>query len=222
MPVDQRNEINRRNAQHSTGPRTPAGRAAVAQNRVIHNLTGDTVLLPGESQQAFEELRAALLTEHAPVGNTEQNLVERLAYNQWRLDRIAAMETEILANMAGLPTGSETPAALAARNMIDSSKTALDAHTRLIRYETSTRRCYDTALTQLRVTQKARLSTPEAKNELAEQVEEQTKNEAMQMARDAGIVPETVENPICDSNPNPDLDNVPDTPLNPADPDQNP
>jgi hypothetical protein len=150
LPVEKRNEINRQNAQHSTGPRTPAGRAVVAQNRVIHNLTEDTILLPGESQKAFEELRAALLTEHAPVGTTEQNLVERLAYNQWRLDRIAAMETEILANMAGLPTGSETPAALAARNMIASSKTALDAHTRLIRYETSTRRCYDGALATAR------------------------------------------------------------------------
>ena len=34
-------DANRQNAQHSTGPVTEAGRAAVSQNRTTHGLTGE-------------------------------------------------------------------------------------------------------------------------------------------------------------------------------------
>ena len=50
---------NRRNAQFSTGPRTPEGRAAVAHNALRHGLTSQTAVLPNEDPEEFGELRDA-------------------------------------------------------------------------------------------------------------------------------------------------------------------
>jgi len=50
---------NRRNAQFSTGPRTPEGRAAVAHNALRHGLTPQTAVLPNEDPEEFGELRDA-------------------------------------------------------------------------------------------------------------------------------------------------------------------
>ncbi|HEY7615839.1 MAG TPA: hypothetical protein VH744_03475, partial [Terriglobales bacterium] len=51
---------NRANAQLSTGPRTEAGKAAVAQNRATHGLSGAAFfLLPHEDEAEFQALVAA-------------------------------------------------------------------------------------------------------------------------------------------------------------------
>ena len=44
---------NRSNAQKSTGPRTPEGKAAVAQNAVQHGLLAQEVVIKGEDPQEF-------------------------------------------------------------------------------------------------------------------------------------------------------------------------
>jgi hypothetical protein len=43
-------DANRRNAQFSTGPRTPEGRAAVGLNALRHGLSAQTSVLPGETR----------------------------------------------------------------------------------------------------------------------------------------------------------------------------
>jgi hypothetical protein len=45
-------EANRKNAAKSTGPRTAQGKANVRLNAVTHGLTGATVVLPHEEEQA--------------------------------------------------------------------------------------------------------------------------------------------------------------------------
>ncbi len=59
---------NRLNAQKSTGPRTPEGKAAVAQNAVKHRLSGRLDVIKGEDQAEFDLHREALLGELAPLG----------------------------------------------------------------------------------------------------------------------------------------------------------
>ena len=86
-------EANRRNAQKSTGPKTPEGRAAVRFNALRHGLSAETAVIPGEDPDHFEQLRDALLTEHRPVGPTEELLVQQIAHAAWRLQRIRAMES---------------------------------------------------------------------------------------------------------------------------------
>ncbi len=52
-------------------------------------------LLPWESQEAFLELRAALIEEHAPKGATQLSLVDRLADIIWKRYRIRLAERSL-------------------------------------------------------------------------------------------------------------------------------
>jgi hypothetical protein len=48
-------EANRRNAQRSTGPASPEGKATAAQNAVKHGLYTENLLLEGEDPQELEQ-----------------------------------------------------------------------------------------------------------------------------------------------------------------------
>ncbi len=50
MSTEAQKLANRRNAQKSTGPRTPQGKAAVSQNAVKHGLLAAHVVITSESQ----------------------------------------------------------------------------------------------------------------------------------------------------------------------------
>jgi hypothetical protein len=88
---------NRANAQLSTGPITPAGKAKSSLNAVKTGLTGRTVLLPSEDAEAYETHLLQYLEEFAPVGVRETQLVQNLADTQWRLDRIPSLENGLFA-----------------------------------------------------------------------------------------------------------------------------
>ena len=60
---------NQQNAQLSTGPKTPQGIAACKHNATRHGLTGKQIVLPGEDPAAYDQVRSALLEEHAPPPN---------------------------------------------------------------------------------------------------------------------------------------------------------
>ena len=92
MASPQQIEANRRNAQKSTGPTTPEGRAAVRLNGVKHGLTAATLILPGEKESDFEALLDSLQAEHAPTTPTEELLVRQLAMASWRLTRFYRTE----------------------------------------------------------------------------------------------------------------------------------
>jgi hypothetical protein len=83
---------NRRNAQKSTGPRTPEGRAAVRLNGVTHGLTAETLILKTENEADFSALLESLEAEHQPTTPTEETLVAQLALAAWRLRRLHQME----------------------------------------------------------------------------------------------------------------------------------
>jgi hypothetical protein len=51
---DHRAIVNRANAQHSTGPRTDAGKQRSSLNALRHGLTGHVIVLPSEDQVAYE------------------------------------------------------------------------------------------------------------------------------------------------------------------------
>src|SRR3982074_528124 len=88
MATEKQFEANRQNAQKSTGPKTPEGRAAVRLNGVKHGLTAKTLVLKGESESDFTELLDSLEAEHAPATPTEEALVVQLAMATWRLRRL--------------------------------------------------------------------------------------------------------------------------------------
>ncbi len=89
-------EANRANAQHSTGPSTPEGKATSSQNALKHGLTGKTVLLPNEDPAEYQQLLDDYHQIHKPVGTEEQRLVQCIVDCNWRLTRIQRLETSIL------------------------------------------------------------------------------------------------------------------------------
>jgi hypothetical protein len=92
MTTEKQFEANRQNAQKSTGPKTPEGRAAVRLNGVKHGLTAETIILKHESQADFTALIDSLEAEHHPATPTEEALVVQLAMATWRLRRLYHVE----------------------------------------------------------------------------------------------------------------------------------
>jgi len=84
---------NRWNAQKSTGPRTPAGKAVVSQNAVRHGLLAREVVIKGEDPGEFEFYRDQMLGELAPVGQMESVLAERVVSLSWRLQRAERLQS---------------------------------------------------------------------------------------------------------------------------------
>ena len=80
-----RAEVNRKNAQHSTGPRTAEGKAAASQNAFKHGLYSKQLILPGEDPAELDALRADLRREHQPATTTEDILVNELAEHYWHV-----------------------------------------------------------------------------------------------------------------------------------------
>src|ERR1035437_7951444 len=91
-----RAEINRANSLHSTGPITEAGKQRSSLTALRHGLTGQTVVMPTEDLQAYQCHMAAFAEEYHPKGATEAQLVQALADASWRLNRVAALEANIL------------------------------------------------------------------------------------------------------------------------------
>src|SRR5262252_2295738 len=92
VATDKQTAANRLNAQKSTGPKTPEGRAAVRLNGVKHGLTAETLVLKGESQADYTNLLDSLEAEHQPATPTEEALVVQLAMAAWRLRRLYHQE----------------------------------------------------------------------------------------------------------------------------------
>src|SRR5580700_6296551 len=92
MAIEKQTAANRLNAQKSTGPRTPEGRAAVRLNGVTHGLTAKTLVLKGENEDDFKALFKSLEAEHQPTTPTEEILVADLAMATWRRRRLYNME----------------------------------------------------------------------------------------------------------------------------------
>ena len=74
---------NQANAQRSTGPKTPEGKAISCRNNFKHGCSGAFTVLPWESQDEFEMLVGSLRDEHKPSGVTEMILVDKMAQALW-------------------------------------------------------------------------------------------------------------------------------------------
>ncbi|MEN6479130.1 MAG: hypothetical protein ABFD20_05790 [Anaerolineales bacterium] len=89
------------NTQHSPGPRTREGRAAVHYNALKHGILAQAIipeaLEPYESCEDFDELLTELHTEFNPSGVLEELLVEQIATAYWRLARVYRAEADAIA-----------------------------------------------------------------------------------------------------------------------------
>ncbi len=88
-------QANRRNAQKSTGPRTPQGKARSAQNALTHGLRAERVLLPGEDPELFRRFSDDLLRELNPATPRQHYIATKLITYYWKLDRLAGAESHL-------------------------------------------------------------------------------------------------------------------------------
>jgi hypothetical protein len=92
-----RQTANTANAQLSTGPRTPEGKASSSQNARKHGLTAQDLLIGPEDHEEFNAMLADYQSDVAPQGAIQQTLFDDLVSAAWNLRRIRRMETELCA-----------------------------------------------------------------------------------------------------------------------------
>jgi hypothetical protein len=95
--TEARQSANQANAQHSTGPKTPEGKAAVAQNSATLGLFCSRDLVRPEEQSEYDELRASLESGLRPVTAMERTHALEILHATWRLRRCALVEANLLA-----------------------------------------------------------------------------------------------------------------------------
>ena len=100
---------NQSNAQQSTGPKTPQGKAVSARNNFRHGFTGEFTVLPWEDQSEYDRLMDALRDEHKASDLTERILVDKMAQALW-LTKRALMLQHVTFNHE-LPTCDDEKAA---------------------------------------------------------------------------------------------------------------
>jgi hypothetical protein len=94
MSTAAQSAANQLNAQHSTGPKTPEGKATAALNHVKHGFAGAFRVLRWETQKEFDMLLDGLRSEHQPSTPTEAALVEHMAQSLWLIGRAARLQHE--------------------------------------------------------------------------------------------------------------------------------
>jgi hypothetical protein len=129
---------NQANAQLSTGPRTPAGKAASAANSTKEGFTAKSPVVEPDEDQAFAAFRADLLADTHPEGALEQEFFQRLLTYGWNLRRARAAESHLLSTV---DLGDESGCARLLR---------------VARYRRDLERSHDRALRELRQLQTQR------------------------------------------------------------------
>src|SRR5580658_4384427 len=147
MSSERRILASRANGAKSHGPVTPEGKLASSRNSLRHGILSKTIVLEGESTEAFVALLTSFQEEHQPETPTEQAMIENMAIARWRQERLWKMETAGLGNdirHPRFPDGNDFPtqAFVAFRTLTDDTR-ALEL---LNRYEARCDRQFRTSL----------------------------------------------------------------------------
>lgn len=87
MPTETKRASSRANGKKSRGPKTETGKNRSKMNALKHGLTGEFIVLPGESHSAFECLKQAYIDRLQPQDAAEYSIALRLAQWDWELQR---------------------------------------------------------------------------------------------------------------------------------------
>src|SRR6516225_9772940 len=91
---EERREINRRNAQRSTGPKSPEGKERARLNALKHGLRAEEFALPGEDQEDLKRLTDEWVEYYEPRSPGERALVDRCVYATVQARRCARYHAE--------------------------------------------------------------------------------------------------------------------------------
>lgn len=89
-------DANRANAQLSTGPVTPEGKAASSQNARKHGLTAARVILQSDAdREAFFTLESELRDQLQPAGRIEELYFAQILVSSWQIERCDQLHVEL-------------------------------------------------------------------------------------------------------------------------------
>jgi hypothetical protein len=98
MPIsDKQLAANRANAKKSTGPRTPKGKAICEMNGFQHGFTGLAVVMTNEDREAMNAFVKPYIQRLNPIGEIELQLAQTIAHDNFRLNRLKAVEENMFA-----------------------------------------------------------------------------------------------------------------------------
>jgi len=152
MATQRQIEANRLNAQKSTGPRTPEGKAVSSLNALKSGLDAESQFVTGEDRNEFAELQHEYFARFQPLTPEERFQVDTLLRNEWILRRLFRAEAHLweyhalrASRSEGVPLGE----ALVAGN---------EVFRRLQRRVTLAERSYKEAFAELERLRRARAS----------------------------------------------------------------
>jgi hypothetical protein len=162
----ERIQVNRQNAQHSTGPKTEEGKKVSALNALRDGFNSPVDVLPHEDMLAYLGLRKEFKETWQPKGAYEERLVQTMTSQQWRLLRCASIENSMFA-LGHATLGDKLPdvddaaihATLTAARSFMANPRALDT---LSRHEYRINRIYQNTLKELLQVQSMRKAREEA------------------------------------------------------------
>ena len=87
---------NRANAQKSSGPKTPEGKAKVAGNALRHGLCASNFVILTEDVGQFNEYRQSYMGRFGPRDGVEIDLIDRIVHAGWTERRTWSMENDCI------------------------------------------------------------------------------------------------------------------------------
>jgi hypothetical protein len=104
MSTQQQIEANRLNAQHSTGPQSPAGKHSSSGNALRHGLSAVSIQhFPAASREEYAAFRAALEADMRPGSALESVYFEQFAFSQFMAQRAQALEASAVEKLLADP-----------------------------------------------------------------------------------------------------------------------
>jgi hypothetical protein len=91
MATEKQIAANRRNAQKSTGPRSPEGKCRSSRNALRHGLYSPRFIISTEDEAAFHAYSQDLLKHNLPNNPNELELVETMVHAAWRRRRLSSL-----------------------------------------------------------------------------------------------------------------------------------
>ena len=115
-------EANRRNSQHSTGPRTPEGKAVSRFNALKSGIDAASQVIPGEDPADLQAVNADYRTQFAPATPLENFLVDSLVYADWQMRRLRKIEAQLWRAQAETGLDPDDPKLLRLQRRIDAAE----------------------------------------------------------------------------------------------------
>ena len=165
MATQSQIDANRINAQKSTGPRTPEGKAKSRRNGLLHGLTAKTCMLDGEDPAELTNLVDKLSEKYHPQDIDEDFYVERMAKARCRYNRIMPLEAGIFNIRLTVDQAPKEVVEALSQEGQRAWAYLRDANggnalSKLARYETTLLREYDRSRQELEKLQKIRAAKP--------------------------------------------------------------